>query len=48
MSREGRASLAKGLAAQGVPHYEIFDRDDDAYDLVAEAVPQALEFVQPF
>ena len=46
MSREGRESLVKGLAAQHISHCEIFARDDDTYDLVADALPSALEFVR--
>ena len=48
MSHEARESLAEGLAAQKVHHCEISARDDDTYDLVAGALPSALEFVQPF
>ena len=48
MSHEARESLAEGLAAQKVHHCEISARDDDTYDLVAGALPSALEYVQTF
>ena len=48
MSREGRESLVKGLAAQKVRHCQIFALDDDTYNLVADALPSALDFVQHF
>ena len=49
MSREYSNSLSQGLHTHGVLHQCIIDaRDDKTYDLVAHAVPKALEFVQLF
>ena len=47
-SRESSYSLFQGLDTHGVRHCEIDARDDKTYDLVAHAVPKALEFVQSF
>ena len=47
MSVEARESLAKGLSAKDVRHYELFARDDATYDLVGDAVLRAVEFVRP-
>ena len=48
MSREERYSLFQGLDKHGVRHCEIDARDDKTYDLVAHAVPKALDFVKRF
>ena len=47
-SRESSYSLFQGLDTHGVRHCEIDARDDKTYDLVAHAVPKALEFVKQF
>ena len=48
MSCEDKKSLAEGLAAQNIAHCTVDARDAETYDLVADALPQALQFVQQF